>query len=135
MNKKIPKDWLPAYADSLEAERRALVVLDLLLVRGVITLEQRNEHLADATNAVLGEQYWVRVRAKANAMVSNQKATESAEKSRATLFEWLSNHLHHCRTGGDAARLAEKDRVVPGWKHDKILKEITAFRKTQQPKP
>jgi hypothetical protein len=135
MNKKAPNAGLPVIGNWLEAQRRAQAVLDLLLIRGVITLEQRNEHLVDATNAVLGEQLWVRIRAIANANASNEKAKESAEKNRAILFEWLSNHLHHCRTGGDAARLAEKDRVVPGWKHDKILKEITAFRKTQQPKP
>ena len=135
MNKKIPKSGLRELAIFSEAERRALAVLDLLLIRGVITLEQRNEHLADATNAVLREQYWVRVNAKANAHTSNEKAKETAEEKRATLFKWLSNHLHHRRNGEDAARLAEKDSVVPGWKHDKILKEITAFRKTQQPKP
>jgi hypothetical protein len=134
MSKKISKDGLPAHVNFLEAERRALAVLDLLLLRGVITLEQRNQHLSDATNAVLREQYWVRIRAKANARVSNEKATESAQQNRATLFEWLNNHLHHFKTGESAANRAEKDRVVPGWKHHKILREITAFRKTQQPK-
>ena len=135
MNKKTPKAGLPVIANWLEAQSRAKAVLDLLLIRGVITLEQLNEHLVDATNAVLNEQRWVRIRAKANAHASNEKAKETAEEKRATLFEWLSNHLHHHKTGGAAARLAEKNRVVPGWKHDKILREITAFRKTQQPKP
>jgi hypothetical protein len=135
MNKKVLKSGLRELAIFSEAEKRALAVLNLLLVRGVITAEQRDEQLADATNAVLGEQLWVRIRAKANAHASNEKAKETAEEKRATLFEWLSNHLHHCKTGGAAARLAEKNRVVPGWKHDKILREITAFRKTQQPKP
>ena len=134
MNKEVSKGGIKELANFREAESRALAVLDLLLLRGVITLKQRDEHLADATNAVLGEQRWVRIRAKANAMISNKKATETAEKNRAILFEWLSNHLHHCRTGEHAARVAEIDSIVPGWRRHKILREITAFRKAQQPK-
>ncbi len=135
MNKKVSKSGLTELANFSEAERRALAVLNVLLVRGVITAEQRDEQLADATNAVLGEQHWVRIRAKANANASNEKAKETAEEKRALLTEWLSHQLHHCRSGKFAAKLAEKDRIVPGWGYDKILREITAFRKTQQAKP
>jgi hypothetical protein len=135
MNKQVSKSGLAELAIFSEAERRALAVLNLLLVRGVITAEQRDEQLADATSAVLGEQLWVRIRAKANAHASNEKAKEIAEKKRAMLIEWLRDQLHHCRSGKLAAKLAEKDRIVPGWGYDKILREITAFRKTQQAKP
>jgi len=132
MSKKLPKDWLQEHVNFLEAERRALVVLDLLVVRGVITLEQRNEHLADATQAVLKDRYWVRVRAKANAMVSNEESVVIAETKKAAFNGWLKNHLHHYQTGEEAIDAAILDKVV-AWGRHRMRREISAFRKAQRP--
>ena len=108
-------------------------MLDLLLVRGVITLEQRNQHLADATQAVLDDRYWVSVRARANAMVSNKESIAIAEAKKAAFVEWLKNHLHHYKSGEEAIDAAILDNVVP-WGRHRMRREITAFRKVQPPK-
>ena len=134
MNKKTSKSGLGELANFSEAERRASAVLNLLLVRGVITSEQRDEHLAGAINAVLGEQLWVRVRAKANAMGSNEVSTAIAEAKKAAFVAWLKNHLHDYQSGEKAIDAAIAGNVV-AWGRHQMRKEITAFKKAQQPKP
>jgi hypothetical protein len=90
--------------------------------------------LADATNAVLREQYWVRVNARVNAEASNEESTAIAEAKKAAFVAWLKNHLHHYQSGEKAIDAAIAGNVV-AWGRHQMRKEITAFKKAQQPKP
>ena len=132
--KKIPMtpEKIPAglrgLAQWMEAQRKAELVLGVLVKKGVIAAADLINFSEESTRVLLEDKFWDGIKAGAKAHSSNQVAMKLADQRKAQLFVWLDQNLKKYATLDLAADAAELLKVVPLGRHQ-IRRHITAYCK------
>ena len=119
---------LKGLAQWMEAQRKAELVLGVLVKEGVITPADLIKFSEESTRVLLEDKVWDGIKAGAKAHSSNQAAIQLAEQRKAKLFEWLDQNLKKYEKLDMVADAAVLLEVVPlGW--HQIRRHITAYCK------
>lgn len=124
---KIPAG-LRGLAQWMEAQRKAELVLGVLVKHGVITTAEVANFLEEATGTLLGDNFWSSVKAGAKAHSSNEKAKELSGQRQEILFAWLDKNISRYKNLDKVAQAAVLKNIVP-WGFDQIRRNITEYRR------
>jgi len=119
---------LRGLAQRMEAQRKAELVLGVLVKHGVITTADTANFLDEATRTLLEDNFWEGVKAGAKAHSSNEKAIELSGQRQEKLFAWLDKNLAKYKNLDRVAEAAQLNSVVP-WGVHQIRRKITEYRK------